>query len=244
MTMSNLLRGASLAALMLVALTGCVSMPKQQAYNREAHAAIKTIAVLETHNTRPTVFMLNHPGMSFGLIGGLIAAGDQASKEKKLNATFAAEGFQPLDYFRERLTTHMSERGYTLVWPATQVESAKVSRGTFGLRKAYLPKQADAQMDINFGFLGYAAAGATDNSPFRPTATMAVRLVSPDGKQNYFTDYFAYNNVFNLADAVAINAEATHSYPDFDDLAAAGPRSVDGMKLAIDAIAGEIARQL
>ncbi|MDI9237551.1 hypothetical protein QLQ15_01340 [Lysobacter sp. LF1] len=242
--MRNLMRGACATAVMLFALTGCVSMPKQQAYNREAHASLKTIAVLETHQTKPTVFMLNHPGMSFGLIGGLVAASDQASKEKKLNATFTQAGFEPLAYFRESLTTHMAERGYTLVWPSTQIEAAKIPRGSFGLRKAYKPAQADAQMDINFGFLGYAAAGASDSTPYRPTATMAVRLVSADGKENFYTDYFAYNNVFNLADAVAINADPTHSYPDFDKLNSAGPRTVEGMKLAIDAIATEIARKL
>ena len=242
--MRNPIRGAFVAALMLFALTGCVSMPKQQAYNREVHSSLKTIAVLETHETKPSIWIMNHPGMSFGLIGGLIAAGDMATKQKKLNENFDAAGFQPLPYFRERLTAHMTERGYTLVWPNTQVESAKISRGTFGLRKAYTAAQADAQMDINFGFLGYAAAGATDNSPYRPTATMVVRLVSADGKENFYTDYFAYNNVFNLNQAVAINADRDYMYPDFDDLAAAGPRSVEGMKLAIDAIATEIARQL
>jgi len=226
-------------------LTGCVSMPKQQAFNRETHTTIKTIAVLETHETRPAVFMMNHPGANFGLIGGLIAAGDMASKEKKLNALIEQAQFQPLGYFRERLTVRMEERGYTLVWPQSQVEKTKASRGTFGLRKAYTDTQgADAQMDINFGFFGYAAAGAGDAAPYRPTATMAVRLVSPDGKQNYYTDYFAYNNVFNMRDAVAMNADPEFSYPGFDELQAAGPRSVDGLKLAIDSIASEIARQL
>jgi hypothetical protein len=226
-------------------LTGCVSMPKQQAFNRETHTTIKTIAVLETHETHPTVFMMNHPGMNFGLIGGLIAASDQASKEKKLNALIEQAQFQPLGYFREQLTLRMGERGYVLVWPQSQVEKTKASRGTFGLRKAYIGTQdVDAQLDINFGFFGYAAAGAGDAAPYRPTATMAVRLVSPDGKQNYYTDYFAYNNVFNMREAVAMNADPQYSYPGFDDLQAAGPRSVEGLKLAIDAIATEIARQL
>ncbi|UNK50961.1 hypothetical protein MNR01_08195 [Lysobacter sp. S4-A87] len=238
-------RGPLMAALMLLALTGCVSMPKQQAYNRESHTNIKTIAVLGTTQARPTVFMLNHPGASFGLIGGLIAASDQASKQKKFDAIVAETGFEPLGYFKEQLTTRMSERGYTLVWPQAQVETAKVERGSFGLRKAYTAAQgADAQLDINFGFVGYAAAGATDDSPYRPTVTVGARLVSADGQQNYFTDFFAYNNVFNLGNAVAVNANADYAYPDFDNLHAAGPKTVEGLKTAIDAIAAEVARQL
>lgn len=238
-------RGPVAAVLMLLALTGCVSMPKQQAFNRDTHGSVKTIAVLETHRTNASVFMLHHPGTSFGLIGGLIAAGDQASKEKKFHATMEAAGFEPLAYFRERLDAHMSERGYTLVWPAAQVDAKKTPRAAFGLRKSYATVQgADAQLDVNFGFVGYAAAGAGDGSPYRPTATIGARLVSPDGKQNYYTDYFAYNNVFNLAEAVVLNADQQYSYPGFDDLHAAGPKSVDGLKTAIDSVAAELARQL
>lgn len=220
-------------------------MPEQQAFNRDAHSGLKTIAVLETKPTEATVFMLNHPGASFGLIGGLIAAGDQASKESKFQATVKQSGFEPLSYFKDRLNTRMSERGYTVIWPQSLVETGKVARGTFGLRKSYPGAQGvDAQLDINLGFVGYAAAGAGDGAPYRPTVTAGVRLVSPDGKQHYFTDYFAYNNVFNFGKAVVLNADPKYSYPGFDDLQAAGTDSVEGLKLAIDSVAAEIARQM
>lgn len=238
-------RGFAMAALIAVSMTGCVSMPKQQAFNRDAHAHLKNIAVLETHKTQTSVFMLNHPGMSFGLIGGLVAASDQASKEKKFNALMEKAGFEPLSHFKERLNAHLLERGYSLSWPAAQVESAKNPRGSFGLRKSYSGVQdADAQLDVNFGFVGYAAAGAGNNSPYRPTVTVGVRLVSADGKNNLYTDYIAYNNVFNLPNAVAMNADHQYSYPGFDDLEAADVQSVEGLKIAIDSVAAEVARQL
>jgi len=241
----NRMIGLALAGLFAIAATGCASMPEQQAYNRDAHANVKTIAVLETQPTRTTVMMLNHPGASFGLIGGLVAAADQSSKQGKYDAILEKTQFQPLPYFRERLTAHMAGRGYTLVWPASQVQAGKVDRGSFGLRKAYAPTQAaDAQMDVNFGFVGYAAAGAGDGSPYRPTATMAVRLVAPDGKQNYYTDYYAYNNVFNIKKAVVIDGDPKYVYPGFDDLEKAGVDSVEGLRLAIDALAARIAGQL
>jgi hypothetical protein len=241
----HFVRGIVVAALLAVSLTGCVSMPQQQAFNRDTHTNLKTIAVLETHKTHASVFMLHHPGASFGLIGGLIAAGDQASKEKKFNALMEQAGFEPLSYFKERLTTHMSGRGYALVWPQSQVETSKIARGSFGLRKSYASTQgADAQLDVNFGFVGYAAAGAGEGSPYRPTVTVGVRLVSPDGQQNFYTDYVAYNNVFNLEHAVALNADQQYTYPGFDDLNAAGPTAVEGLKNAIDSVAAEVARQL
>lgn len=241
----NRIFGLALAGLFAMAATGCASMPEQQAYNRDAHSNVKTIAVLETQPTKTTVMMLNHPGASFGLIGGLVAAADQSSKQSKYDAILRKTQFEPLAYFRERLSTHMTERGYTLLWPATQVQASKVDRGSFGLRKAYAPTQnADAQMDVNFGFVGYAAAGAGNGSPYRPTATIAVRLVGPDGKQNYYTDYYAYNNVFNIKKAVVIDGDAKYVYPGFDDLEKADIDSVEGLKQAIDALAARIAGQL
>ncbi len=241
----NRVFGLVFAALLALAATGCVSMPEQQAYNRDVHANVKTIAVLETQPTETTVMMLNHPGANFGLIGGLVAAADQASKESRYAAILAKSQFEPLAYFRDRLTAHMGERGYTLVWPASQVQKARVERGSLGLRKAYpTTTAADAQMDVNVSFIGYAAAGAGDRAPYRPTATASVRLVSPDGKQNYYTDYYAYNNVFNINKAVAIDADAQFAYPDFDDLVRAGVASVEGLRQAIDAVAARIASQL
>lgn len=241
----HFLRGITMAALMVAGMTGCVSMPEQQAFNRAAHTELKTIAVLETHETKTSVFMLHHPGASFGLIGGLIAAGDQASKEKKFHATMAQAGFEPLEYFRERLTAHMTQRGYTLTWPESQVEISEVDRGAFGLRESYTSVSgADAQLDVNFGFLGYAAAGAGDNSPYRPTVSIGARLVGSDGAQNLYTDYVVYNNVFNMADAITISADPQYSYPDFDQLHAAGPGALEGLKVAIDSVAAEVARQL
>jgi hypothetical protein len=74
--------------------------------------------------------------------------------------------------------------------------------------------------------------------------TVGVRLVSPDGQQNFYTDYVAYNNVFNLEHAVALNADQQYTYPGFDDLNAAGPTAVEGLKNAIDSVAAEVARQL
>jgi len=242
----HIVRGLAMAALTLLALTGCVTLPEQQAYNREAHANIKTIAVLETRNNDVHVFMLNNPGASFGLIGALIAAGDQASKEKTFHETMAKAGFNAQAYFKDRLTARMAEHGYTLIWPASQFETSKAQREMVGLRKSYAAVQgADAQLDVNLNMVGYAAAGAGAGSPYRPTVTASVRVVSPDGKQNFYTDYFAYNNVFNSAKSVVISADPVkYSYPHFTELEAAGTDAVEGLKVAIDAVADAIAHQL
>lgn len=236
------------AAAMMASLTGCVSLPPQQAYNRDAAPPIKTIVVLPTQPFEPNLLMMNHPGTNFGLIGGLIAAGDMSSKRNRLQATFTAAKFDPGVYFKESLTQRMAERGYTLVWPSVLIEAKGVNtpRGAFGLRKAYAQvPQADAQLDISLNFVGYAAAGAGDNAPYRPTFSLAARLVSPDGKQNYFTDFLMYNNVLNQPKVISLEPEPRRfAYADFDTLEAAGAETVEGMKLAIDRTSDALVRQL
>jgi hypothetical protein len=233
---------------MMAALTGCVSLPPQQAYNRDATPPIKTIVVLPTRPFEPSVLMMNHPGTNFGLIGGLIAAGDMSSKRNRLQAVFSAAGFDPGVYFKESLTQRMTERGYTLVWPNALIEAKgnNTARGMYGLRKAYVQAaQGDAQLDISLNFVGYAAAGAGDSAPYRPTFSVAARLVSPDGKQNYFTDFVVYNNVLNQPEVITLEPEPRRFvYPDFDQLEAAGIETVDGMKLAIDLTSDALVRQL
>lgn len=237
----------ALASVVLFAAlaSGCASLPEQQAFNRSANSGIKTIAVLETQQTDLHVLLLNNPAANFGLIGSLVAAADQASKESTFNAIVAKTDFQPLPYFRQQLTLHMDERGYTLVWPAQLVQASKVQRTTLGLRKGYGPTTVgDAQMDVNFGFLGYAAAGVSKGAPYRPTATASVRLISQDGKQNLYTDYVAVNNVFNMKNAAVVEADPQFAYPAFSDLESAGTTSVDGLRHAIDGVALKISQQI
>lgn len=233
---------------LMAALTGCVSLPPQQAYNRDATPPIKTIVVLPTGPFEPSVLMMNHPGANFGLIGGLIAAGDMSAKRGRLQAAFSAASFDPGLYFKESLTQRMADRGYTLVWPTSLIEpkGADIDRGPFGLRKAYASNpQGDAQLDISLNFVGYAAAGAGDNAPYRPMFSVAARLISPDGKQNYFTDFVVYNNVLNQAKVITLEPEQRRfAYTDFDALEAAGPETVEGMKLAIDRTSDALVRQL
>jgi len=71
-----------LAALAAIALSACVSVPNQP-YNKAANVHVKKIGVVTVPNPAEyQVGMLHHPGEGFGLIGGLIAAGDASSKTK------------------------------------------------------------------------------------------------------------------------------------------------------------------
>jgi hypothetical protein len=57
-------------------LAGCAEMPKQ-AFNARKATQLKRVVLVHPENqTEYATDIVNHPGVSFGLIGGLIAAAD------------------------------------------------------------------------------------------------------------------------------------------------------------------------
>lgn len=228
-------------------LAGCVSAPPRQSFNRAA-SPVSSIAVLPMRPSEPQVMIMNNPGYQFGLIGALVAEANLAGKREKLRAQLNQAGFDQNRVLQASLDRALARRGYTIVWPTELVDPGKTARDSFGGRKTYTASdQAQAQLDVNYGFIGYAAAGATKNAPYRPTVTMSVRLISADGSRTLFRDTFAYNNVFPVGparDSVTIEADPRFSYPDFDNLDAADAESAEGLRIAIEAIANKIAERL
>lgn len=227
-------------------LSGCVSAPQRQSLNRAAVPELKSITVLPMRESEPTVMIMNNPGHQFGLIGALVAEANMAPKRARLREQMQQAGFDEVAVFREAFDAALQQRGYSVTWPTDlEDQSKKTKRDMWGQRKTVAAIQgADAQLDVNFGFIGYASAGAADAQPYRPTATMSVRLLGADGKVKLFQDTFVYNNVFNTPQAVVIDPDQRFVYPDSSDLEKAGVQTAEGLKVAVQAIAEKIAAQL
>lgn len=242
--MSKIFRTTLLSAA-LIMLSACAGLPQHQSYNREANQAIKTIEVLPMRETEVSLLLLNNPAASFGLIGGLIAEADRAAKQKKMREGLSAANFDHVALFKQAFTDEMSKRGYTLRWPDPIVESKKSPRASSSLRKSYgAITSADAQIDLNFGFVGYGASGVGASSPYRPTSVVISQLVTADGKSKLFTETVVYHNLFNAEGAIVVQPDEKFAYPKFDDLERAGSASAEGMKVAIEAVAKKLAEQL
>ncbi len=181
------------------------------------------------------------------MIGIAIAEANRSPKSKWLKSQVATAGLDPVEVFKSAFDVAMRENGYALVWsePVMEGDNASTRRDIAGLRKAYIASSHDAQLDVNFGFIGYAAAGSGDGAPYRPTAVLSVRLLSADGRDVLFEDQIIYNSVFpGRPKAITLNPDPRYRYPDFDDLKAAGPTAVEGLPPAFTAVALELARQL
>ena len=238
-----------LAVLVCAALTACVKAPKRQAYDPKSRAAVTSIDVLPMRYCQIELIIVNNPAYSFGLIGLGIAEANRKPKANWLREQVSERRFDPVATFREAFIAAMTERGQSVRFaePAMEAKSASTRRTIWGSRKSYdgIATEADALLDVNFGFIGYAAAGTGDGSPYRPTVILSVRLVSADGRRVLYEDQIVYNAVFPGGDkAITLNPDERFRYPDFDDLKAAGLTSVDGLEIAFREVAKALAEQL
>ncbi len=236
------------AALLLLALAGCVTAPKHLAFNREADQGAKRVLVLTMRHSDIDLIIVNNPALNFGLIGLAIEEANRLPKAHWLKDEVAKNHFDYLGEFRSKLTEAMAAKGYELRWsdPVQQAEKTKdVAREDFGLRKSYAGvADADAQLDVNFGFIGYAAAGSSSDAPYRPTVVLSARMVSADGKRVLFEDLIEYNPVFpNQSSPITIEPDDHYRYPEFNALQAAGPDAVKGLQVAFAGTAAELAKQ-
>lgn len=228
-------------------LAGCASVPESRAFNRAAHGGIEVIDVLPMQAREVDLMIVNNPGYSFGLIGFGIAEANRIPKRNWLREQVATEKFDHLAVFRTRFTQAMEARGYQLRWPdpLIQDKAVKTARTDLGLRKQYVANGENAQLDLAFGFIGYASAGSQDNAPYRPSLVAAGKLQSADGRTGLFSEVVVYNDVFPFysGKSIVIQPDAAFRYPDFDDLRTAGSTSVEGLRVAVEATADKLAEQ-
>ena len=219
-------------------LAGCAAVP-HKAYNKNENAQIKRIGlVTPAMSDKTQVWMAVHPGASFGLVGAAIAASDTNSKTNKVTTAVNALGYKPVDEMQTALVAALQKAGF-------EVQLVPVARPAdkFAFLQAY-PDTAgiDAYLDIYSASTGFMAAGAS--TPYRPTSWVGVQLVSASTKSVLFTDQILYNPFGATGESITLQAGMEFDKKDFDELLAQPDRVVAGMRVALQAVSAEVARQL
>lgn len=220
-------------------LAACVQAPKKQAFNHEAAAHIKTVAIAQTPNQDAyDVVILGHPGMSFGLIGGLVAAADMASKTTDLNKAIDPAETRLQERFSAKLSESLSKAGYT----ANIVMLPKDTK-----EDQVLPllkqqgKDADAVLRINLTGAYWAAGPSTDYFP-RLEAKVAA-LESSSGNVLY-EDTISYGYAMPNAQTVHLASDAKYRFRDMGSLTKDPVTTRDGLYSGLDAIVAQIVADL
>ncbi|MBX3455487.1 hypothetical protein [Ferrovibrio sp.] len=228
----------SLAVLCVLFLAAaCAQVPKQ-AFNKEAHAGLKRIALFEP--VKPdsyAVAVVHHPGNSFGLIGGLIAAAEIQSKSngfttkmRELQLDFAA-------YLTESVEQALVAANYEVVRFAPNRPENRVLNDY-----ANIPVEADAYLDWAINWHGFLAA--TIHTDYMPSTRIYVRLVDAKSKAVLYSELIGYGFQYGAGEPVQLQAEPQHRFPTYGSLIDGAEQAAEALKAAAPLIGARISNDL
>lgn len=169
-----------------------------------------------------------------GLISGLaymVAAGMQSDRETALAKLLQDQNFDARAEFTRSLAAALQSRGYQTV----AVTPARQSPELFAAGDAFKDQPAaDAYLDVIVVRYGYLASGLGDSRPYRPMIHLSCRLISKDLNKVIMFDSVLVNPLGTPDDAVQIAPLPEYAFVDTPSLSAEPPRTVAGVKQAID----------
>jgi hypothetical protein len=227
-------------AAMLVAgaamLAGCAQIPRQ-AFNAKAAASIKKVVLTRAHNqTQYDTNVLGHPGLSFGLIGGLIAAADMHAKSVRLTTAIDAKETRVQQRLAERLKADLEQEGYEasiLVVPDGSTPDQALALGK--------REPADAVMLLDL-YAGYWAAGPSTD--YFPRMLAKVKAVDAHTDKVLYEDSLSYGYAMPQMKTVHLASDPSYRFADVDALVADPGRTRQGLYDGVDALAAQIASDL
>jgi hypothetical protein len=233
-----------LAWLALVAVFffgGCAQVPKQ-AFNRAANHDVKKVVILKPPALEEYLVQnLGHPGMGFGLVGGLIAAADIQSKTNDFTAKMKELNYDPREEITGALAKELSACGY-------EVTVMDVARPKPAILDSYddidakLVAKPDAYVDLVLNWSGYFTASPT--ADYIPTVRALVRVVKRQSKEIAYQELINYGYEMRRSQAINLTANGGYSFHDFKALMAEPARALEGMRLGIPLIAHQVSRDI
>jgi hypothetical protein len=234
----NMKRILIFVSVVLLALTlgGCAGIQKQ-AFNKDANQDIKTIGPLEQiEQEKYFVQNMGHPGMGFGLIGGLIAVADMESKQNKLTELMKARNLNVIGEFQGMLATDLENVGYA-------VKMLKPQRAKPALLEKYdgLDNEVDAYLDFTVS-AGYMCASAT--ADYIPTVHTIARLVKRGTSEILYEEVIYYGYQLKAKEAACITADQQYYFKDFGTLTSNADLAMEGIRKGVPLITKHIAQSL
>jgi hypothetical protein len=227
------------AAVATVAImAGCAVQPlPRQAFNAAAASHVKTIVVTQSPNQDSyEAAVLGHPGMSFGLIGGLVAAADISAKSEKLTKAIGATETKLQERMANRLAERLREQGYE-VHVASVPKDAKEDQAFASARQG---RSSDAVLLVNVVGAYWAAGPSTD---YFPRLLVKVKELDTSGKTLY-EDTFTYGYAMANAQTVHLASDPKYRFKDIDTLIADPDTTRNGLFEGVDAVSAQVATDL
>jgi hypothetical protein len=227
------------AAMATVAvMAGCANQPlPRQAFNAAAAGHVKKVVVTQSPNQETyEAAVLGHPGMSFGLIGGLVAAADMSAKSTKLTNAIGVSETKLQERMAVRLAERLREGGYEVLI-ATVPKDAKEEQALVAARNG---GQSDAVLLVNVVGAYWAAGPSTD---YFPRMQVQVKQLDTAGKTLY-EDTFTYGYAMANAQTVHLASDPKYRFKDIDVLIADPALTRSGLFDGVEAISAHVANDL
>jgi hypothetical protein len=233
----NVGRRAALVVMSVAFLAGCAQVPRQ-AFNAQAAAHVKTIVVARAENQiEYPVQIIGHPGMSFGLIGGLVAAADMQVKSGKLTSAIDVKETRVQERFADKLKARLNKAGYETV----VVVLPKGTTLDQGLAQAKLKARGDAVVVVEL-YAGYWAAGPSTD--YFPRMVAKVKTFDAKSDKVLYEDSISYGYAMPQAQTVHLASEPAYRFGSIDTLVADPVKTRQGLYVGVDALVEQIANDL
>jgi hypothetical protein len=238
----NFLR--SLALLALVGLSACAA--PEIPFDRSSAGEINSIGIITPHfPSSANVVLASSVGQSFGLIGALVDAGMESSRESKFKLLLEQQNFSAEQILLDKLQAGLIARGYKVTMIPYKHDQAE-----FATRyPTETEPKVDAYLDLVTLGYGYIAAGIGSNTPYRPQVGIRARLVRARDSAVLMQDAIIYNQVGNQAGSfsgksVTIAPDPSYQFKDFDALIGQPESEVNGLRLALNQSAETVGQLL
>lgn len=225
--------------LIAVLLTGCTTLP-QTNLTADSRSKLHSIAVLGVKEPKSEAVM-NFGGAAagFGLVGGLIQAGVNASHTSTYTKKVASDKVVFAPIVADGVTDRLTANGYQVV----KLDGQDVKLAEDGKSDDYsgIHTDADAIMNVWITTMGYVSP--PESTSFLPWVVVRARILDAKTKQDMYFKTFACG--YNIkSNSVYVDSAATYSYDSFGDLEKNFDQSIEGLQSCEKSIVAAIGKDL
>lgn len=222
-------------------LTACGGNIEKREFNRAANTHIKKIAVLiEDPPEKISVHIVHHAGLSFGLIGGLVALADQESKTSGFNKALSGDKPEIRKIIGEVISGYFEQPDS---YNVSIHHVPKLEKGKFLTSYKGLDLDADAVLEIRFYGTNYVAEYSS--SPYRPLVTARSRLSNIETKEVLYLSTIHYGEYgANLENLITLQPDKEFDIENYDQLINSVEKARRGLEVASAKIAERICQEI
>lgn len=219
-------------------LSGCGATVGRQAFNREVGVSLQSVAVTERSEPEEySVMIMGHPGLSFGLVGGLIAMADMKAKGTRLNKALDPAQTGLRRRLSSQIAQELGQNGYqTKVLPLkADVEDKELI--------AVVSKDDQSDMVLSLKFqASYVAAGPS--TPYYPYVSAHVVATVRSTSKVVYEDWLTYGYSFPNTKAVHFPSEDKYAFADMEALETQPEQARAALTVGVDTLVAQIVRDL